>query len=90
MALLEPTNRQIVLYNRLKGQYGNRPEWTQLAKFRAFERMTPHRAFHFLQMVIKVFEGRIPRSTCNCTERDLREAQRHPAVPPGVRDVARV
>jgi len=90
MTLTEPTTQQVVLYSRLKAQYGRLPEWGEMMKGRAFERMTPHRAFHFIQYAIRIFEGRITRSFCGCTERKLRETQRHPALTPGARDSARV
>ena len=92
-----PTLPQERLYTRLRAQFGRTPEWPVLTKARQFQRMTPHRAAHHLQLLIETFTGRKPLLSCSCPDayyptpvpRAAESQHKHP-VGPGARDVQHV
>ena len=91
MATLQPTVAptlpQAQLYNRLRARFGRTPEWQVLTRGRNFERMTPHRAAHLLQLLVATFTNRTVRLTCNCPS--AWHQHKHPLIS-GARDVQAV
>jgi hypothetical protein len=81
-----PSDKQRTLYERLQRKFGHLPAWEMLTRDRDFEEMSPHLAFHFLQMLLwNLAQKEIP-STCPCvvTARGVPSARRneHPPLQP--------
>lgn len=79
-----PTDQQAALYSRLLRQYGHTSQWEILTKARRFERMTPHRAAHFIARLFEGLTGDSPSVPCGCTgSAYAAQSQKHPDVRPG-------
>jgi hypothetical protein len=78
-----PSDKQRTLYERLHKKFGDLPEWEQYTKDRAIEEMSPHLAFHFLQMLLWNLAGKDIPSTCPCvvTTRGALSAHRNEHPP---------
>lgn len=81
-----PSAKQRTLYERLRTKFGHEPEWARLTQERDIEEMSPHLAFHFLQMLLWNLTGRDIPSTCPCvaTSRGVPSDRRneHPPLEP--------
>jgi hypothetical protein len=81
-----PSDKQRALYERLQKKFGDLPEWMRYTRDRDIEEMSPHLAFHFLQMLLWNLTGRDIPSTCPCvaTSRGVPSARRneHPPMQP--------
>lgn len=88
-----PSSKQQTLFERLRQKFGHLPAWEKLTRDRDFEEMSPHLAFHYLQMLMWNLAGKEILSRCPCvaTARGIPSARRneHPPVETvGVRDGA--
>lgn len=76
---IEPTPAQAALYARLLRRFGQSPEWEALTRFRRFERMSPHRAAHFIQRLLERLVGQKATVSCGCRGHDFAAtAQKRP------------
>jgi hypothetical protein len=61
-----PSLQQQALFERLKATYGTSPRWEQLTRPYDFLAMTPHKAFHYLQLLLWQLARKAIPSTCSC------------------------
>ena len=79
--LTHPTPEQEALYARLLRRYGKSAEWETLTHSRRFERMSPHRAAHFIQRLLDAFIGHRAVVSCGCTGQTFAaDTQERPAM----------
>jgi hypothetical protein len=88
-----PSDKQRTLYERLQTKFAQQPEWAKLTKDRDIEEMSPHLAFHFLQMLLWNLARKEIPSTCPCvaTSRGVpgrRRNEHPPMTSAGARDRA--
>jgi hypothetical protein len=78
-----PTPFQAALYRQLELKYGHTEMWAVLTKARSFDRMTAHRAAHFLSRLVEGLTGRRATVPCGCTGSTYAATRKHPDVRPG-------
>jgi hypothetical protein len=88
-----PSPLQQALFERLHSKFGSSPRWEQLTRGRDFDAMPPHKAFHYLQMLLWNLARKAIPSHCSCvtSARGTMHApnNEHP-LPAGARDHASV
>lgn len=61
-----PSSEQQALFERLKAKFGESPQWERLTRPYDFDTMRPHKAFHYLQMLLWQLQRKAVPSRCSC------------------------
>jgi hypothetical protein len=61
-----PSREQQALFERLKAKFGDSPRWEQLTRPYDFDAMAPHKAFHYLQLLLWQLARKSVPSRCGC------------------------
>ena len=78
-----PSCKQRTLLERLQQKFGHLPAWQKLTRDRDFEEMSPHLAFHYLQMLMwNLAHKAVPSRCCAITVHGMPSTRRneHPPV----------
>jgi hypothetical protein len=65
-----PSSEQQALFERLRAKFGESPRWEQLTRPYDFDTMRPHKAFHYLQMLLWQLQRKAVPSRCSCLKPD--------------------